>query len=143
MLDINKTFQTGRLTRDPESTTLPDGTTAAKFSIAVNKRWKNRDGDWNEMVSYLDVEAFRKTAEFASQWLKKGTAVYVEGSLKQDRWEAKDGTKRSRVTIIADRLQFAESKAEAEGGRTEVKPDADSKPAPQPKPEATQDDLPF
>lgn len=146
MLELNKVMLVGRLTRDPEVSSVGSGTALAKLGIAVNRRWKDKSGEYQEEVSFIDVTAWGKTADFCGAYLTKGKGVYVEGRLKMDAWEASDGTKRNKLTVTAERVQFAESRAEsdAQGGATgATQPSAAApRPATQGAPK-TDDDLPF
>jgi single-strand DNA-binding protein len=123
MLELNKVMLIGNLTRDPELSYLPTGTALAKMGIAVNRSWKDKSGQWQREASFFDLEAWSQSAEFAAKYLKKGRRVFVEGSLRQNTWEAQDGSKRSQVRISVDRIQFAdapgregEGSGAAEGG---------------------------
>lgn len=114
MLELNKVMVVGRLTRDPEARQLPSGSTVVNFSIAVNRRRKDtRTNDYVDETSFFDVSAWERQAEFVQQYFSKGKAIFVEGRLEQRRWE-QDGQKRSKVEIRADRVTFAETKAESE-----------------------------
>jgi single-strand DNA-binding protein len=94
----------GRLTRDPEVRFLPSGIQITSLSIAVNRRYKDKSGEWREETSFFDVEAFGKIAERVGTQLSKGYQILIEGSLRQDRWESSSGEKRSKVKIVADRI---------------------------------------
>ena len=109
---VNHVFEQGNLTRDPELSYTTGGTAVCKFSIAQNSKYKDK-----EEVSYFDVEAWGKTAENVAQYKKKGDAVIVEGTLKQDRWDDKTtGAKRSKVKIVAFKVHFLGSgKREGQG----------------------------
>jgi single-strand DNA-binding protein len=122
MLELNKVMVIGNLTRDPELSYIPSGMALAKMGLALNRRYKDRNGEQKEETAFLDVEAWGKTAEFCAQYLKKGRRVYVEGRLKQDRWEANDGTKRSKLTVNADRIQFADARPADQGGEVDEAP---------------------
>lgn len=113
MLEMNKVMLIGNLTRDPDE--IP-GQTAVKFGIAVNKSWKDKQsGEWKNKPCFVDCTAWGKTSEFVLRHLKKGTRVYVEGELDFQQWEEKaTGAKRSKVGLIVHRVQFAESKKDAE-----------------------------
>ena len=114
MIDLNKTMIVGRLTRDPEMKHMQSGAALASFSIAVNRRRKDKQtGEYVEDVSFFDCEAWERSAEFIEKYFAKGKAIFVEGRLKQDTWE-KDGQKRSKVVIVAERVSFAETRAEQE-----------------------------
>ena len=109
MLELNKVMLIGNLTRDPELSYLATGTALAKMGLAVNHSWKDKNGQWQREASFFDIEAWGATAEFCSKYLKKGKRIYVEGRLRQNTWEASDGTKRSQVRVNADRVQFADA----------------------------------
>jgi len=109
MLELNKVMLIGNLTRDPELSYLATGTALAKLGLAVNHSWKDKNGQWQREASFFDIEAWGATAEFCSKYLKKGKRIYVEGRLRQNTWEASDGTKRSQVRVNADRVQFADA----------------------------------
>jgi single-strand DNA-binding protein len=94
----------GRLTRDPEVKFLPSGMQVTSLSIAVNRNFKDKDGEWREEASFFDVETFGKIAERAGTQLSKGYQILIEGELKQDRWESPSGEKRSKVKIVAYRI---------------------------------------
>lgn len=98
---------TGRLTKDPEIKHLEDNCIAS-FSIAIPRRFKNKDGQYD--ADFINIKAFRKTAEFVEKYITKGTKVEVTGSLQQDKWTDKDGNNRTTTVIIADSISFAESK---------------------------------
>lgn len=108
--DINKVIIIGNLTRDAEQSYTQSGYALLKFSIAVNRRRKQGD-QWVEEASYFDVTLFGSRGEAIASYMTKGKKVAVEGQLQQDRWEDKnDGTKRSKVIIIADNIQFLSSR---------------------------------
>jgi single-strand DNA-binding protein len=98
----------GNLTGDPELKFLKSGTAVANFSIAVNDRYKKGEKTVDE-VSYFDIVVFGKAGENATEYLKKGNPVLIEGKLEQKRWEAKDGSKRSKVEIIALKVIYLPS----------------------------------
>ena len=102
---FNKVIIMGNLVRDPELRYLPSGMPVANFSIASNDSYKKGD-DLVESVSYLDVVVFSRQAENCNEYLSKGRPVLIEGRLQQRRWEAKDGTKRSKVEIVASNVMF-------------------------------------
>lgn len=111
MASFNQATIVGNLTRDPELRYTPGGTAVCDLSIAVNEKWKGKDGQMKEEVSFIDCTCFGKTAEVANQYLKKGRSTLVSGRLKQDRWEDKNGGgKRSKVYLVVDKLQFLGSR---------------------------------
>ena len=105
MKNFNKVMLMGNLTRDPEIRYLPSGMPVANFSLAINDSYK-KEGQKVDSVSYFDVVTFSKLADNCNEYLGKGSPVLVEGSLKQKRWEAQDGTKRSKIEIIANNVVF-------------------------------------
>lgn len=113
MLELNKVFLIGNLTRDPEVRYLPSGSAVAEFDIGVNERFKGRDGELKKETLFMRIKSFGRTAEFCGEYLKKGRRVFVEGRLRSESWEAKDGTKRSRLAVVAFRIQFADAKPAA------------------------------
>lgn len=125
MANLNKVMLIGRLTRDPEAQAFPNGGKVAKFGFAVNNRKKNsQTGEWEEVPVFLDIEAFnrqegRQLADLVLQYLKKGNQAYLEGHLHLDQWTDKtDGSKRSKLKIVLDNLQFLERREDGapEGG---------------------------
>lgn len=102
---MNRLEIIGRLTRDPEVRVTQDGqTTIARFGIAVDRRGRDQKAD------FFNVTAFNKTAQFAEKYLKKGTKIAIGGHLQMDEYTNKDGQKVTTVIIIADDVEFCESK---------------------------------
>jgi single-strand DNA-binding protein len=110
MPSINKIIISGNLVRDPDTRILENGTHLAKMSIANNQRYRDRSGEWQEKTCYVNVVAWRKTAELVSEFCRKGSPVLVEGELIYNSWEDRDGSKRSRLEVNAKRIQFLEKK---------------------------------
>lgn len=111
-------FLIGKLTRDPELRTAPQGKAICSFSVAVNRKSRAEDE-----VSFFDIEAWEKTAELCQKFLAKGRSVMVAGRLKQDTWTDKtSGQKRSKIKVIANDVQFLDPKpaeaAPGDGGET-------------------------
>lgn len=114
-MSLNVTIIQGNLTRDPELKYTPSGSPCADISVAVNEKWKDKDGQLKEEVSYFPVVVWGKQAESVAQYLKKGSSVLVQGRLKQDRWEDKETqAKRNAIKVIADRVVFLGGKGSAE-----------------------------
>lgn len=140
-LNVNHVAIAGNLTRDPQIRFLADEKAVANFGLAINRRYKS-GGETKEEVTFVDVEAWGRTAELVGQYLAKGRACYIEGRLKLDTWEDKDGKKQSKLRVVADSVQFV-------GGKPEGAPAADAAPAARPtKPAAASgggpdDDPPF
>ncbi len=122
LASINKVILSGRLTREPELRYTPAGVAVMTFSVALNRRYKDQSGEWKEEVSFVNVVAWQKQAELAGQYLKKGSAVYVEGRLQSRSWETSEGNKRSTLEVRAERLQFLDKVRREEEG-AEPKPE--------------------
>ncbi len=106
MLDVNKVFLAGRLTRTPEIRYTANSTPVLNFSLAVSRRYSDRSGNKREDVVFVDVIVWGKQAESCSKYLQKGSPVFVEGRLQFDTWENKSGEKRNKISIVAQRVQF-------------------------------------
>lgn len=102
MYSLNRAQVMGNLTRDPEMRYTPNGQAVCNFSIATNRRWKDKDGNNQEQTEFHNVVAWGKLAEFSSQWLHKGNRVYVEGRLQTHSWEGQDGSKKNRTEIVVE-----------------------------------------
>ncbi len=116
MPNLNKVMLMGNLTRDVELRHTANNTAIAKFGLAVNRRWKSPEGEQREEVTFVDCEAFGRTAEVLSQYLAKGRPVFLEGRLKLDQWEDKEGQKRSKMLVVVEGFQFIDSKPGGAGG---------------------------
>lgn len=117
-MNLNKVFIIGNLTRDPELRTLPSGAPVASFGVATNRVWKDKQGNRQEEAEFHNVVVFGRQAEIVSQYLAKGRMIFVEGRIRTRNWEAKDGAKRNRTEIIAERVQFGPRPA-GQSGLTE------------------------
>ena len=107
MRGFSKAIITGNLTRDPELRTTPNGASVCSFSVAVNRTFKDSNGDQKEDVSYIDCSAWGRLGEMINQYAKKGSGVLVSGRLDQRSWEDKNGGgKRSRVEIVVVDFNF-------------------------------------
>lgn len=104
-MHLNSINAIGNLTRNPELRYTSSGTAVASFGLAINRRF-NQGSEVKEEVCFIDVVTFGKQAENAAQYLSKGQQVLVTGRLQQQRWEAEDGSKRSKHEIVADNVQF-------------------------------------
>ena len=105
MAQLNKVLLIGNLTRDPEVRYTPKGSAVADIGLALNRTWRDKNGDEKEEVCYATCIVWGKQAEAAGKYLKKGSPVFIEGRLKFEQWE-KNGEKRSMLKIWVDRLQF-------------------------------------
>lgn len=126
MRGFSKAIITGNLTRDPELRTTPNGASVCSFSVAVNRVYRDSNGEQKEDVSFIDCSAWGKLGEMISQYAKKGSGVLVSGRLDQRSWEDKtSGQKRSRVEIVVEDFNFTGS-APAGGASSSVETAAPS-----------------
>jgi single-strand DNA-binding protein len=117
MANFNKVMLMGNLTRDIELKVLPQGNqTVGNFGIAMNRKFKSASGEEREEVTFVDCEAWGRTAEIMKQYLTKGRPVFIEGRLKLDQWEDKEGKKQSRLRVVVENFQFIGAPAGAGGG---------------------------
>ena len=105
-MSVNKCLFIGNLTADPEIRTMPNGEQVANFSIALNERYKAKDGNIVENVEYVRIVLYRRLAEIAGQYLHKGSQVYIEGRLKTRKWQDNNGQDRYTTEIQGDNLQM-------------------------------------
>lgn len=112
---LNKALLIGNLTRDPELKSLPSGMQVATFGMATNRVYRDRDGNKQESTEFHNVVAFGRQGELCAQYLKKGSSCYIEGRLQTRSWD-KDGEKRYRTEIVADRVQFGDRRSNEGGG---------------------------
>ncbi len=104
-MSYNRIIMWGNLTRDPEVKEI-GSTQLCKFTLGVNRKYKNRAGELQEEVCFLDIEAWGSLADACGKYLEKGHSVLVEGYLKQERWDTPDGSKRSKHILRADNVSF-------------------------------------
>ena len=121
MANLNKVMIMGRLTKDPDLRYTPNGTAVCDMSVAINRSFKDQSGEKKDETVFLDVVVWQKQAENCAEYLKKGREVFIEGRLQQDRWETKDGQKRSKILVVAQTVQFmGGGRGEGGGGREEA-----------------------
>jgi single-strand DNA-binding protein len=114
MANVNRVILIGNLTRDPQLKYLPSQTAVVEFGLATNRKFKAANGEDREEVCFVDCSAFGKTAEVINQYCQKGRPIFIEGRLKFDSWEDKQGGgKRSKLTVVIENFQFLGSR---EGG---------------------------
>lgn len=151
MASLNKVFLIGNLTKDPELRKTPGGMAVSDLRLAVNRRFKTATGESKDETCFLNVTVWGRQAETCAEYLNKGSPVLIEGRLKYDEWE-REGQKQSRVSVVAERVQFMG----APRGRSAPAdaPDADAGQVPPPRDEppaggsgpaaeGDNDDLPF
>src|SRR5260221_5679718 len=116
MRGFNKVILIGNLTRAPQLTYLPSQTAVAEFGVAMNRKFRDAQGQDREEVCFVDCAAFGKTGEFINQYFTKGKPILVEGRLKLDQWEDKQGGgKRSRLTVVVETCSFVGGPADGGG----------------------------
>jgi single-strand DNA-binding protein len=120
LAEVNKVLLSGRLTRDPELRYTPNGTAVSSFSLASSRGYKGQDGEWKQVVAYINIVAWGKLAVLTNEYLKKGSAALVEGRLHSRNWQTEDGQKRSAVEVRADRVQFLDRISKQEAPEEEV-----------------------
>lgn len=103
---LNRVFLIGNLTRDPELRYIPSGTAVTTFDIAVNRVYLTQSGEKKEETSFVRVVVWARRAEVCSEYLTKGSPVFVEGRLRSRSWETKDGQKRNTIEVVANNVQF-------------------------------------
>jgi single-strand DNA-binding protein len=115
----NKVMLMGNLTRDPEVRVTPGGLSIAKLGLAVNRRYKTREGEQREEVTYVDIDAFGVQAETIQKYCTKGSGIFIEGRLRLDQWQDKtSGENRSKLGVVLDNFQFVGGRGEEGGSRS-------------------------
>jgi single-strand DNA-binding protein len=121
---LNSVTLIGRLVADPELRYTQKGAPVCDFRIASSQRFKNREsGEWQEDTLFINIVAWRRQAEIANDYLKKGSAVLIEGKLRSRQWETTNGEKRSAIEVVARRIQFLDAiqrDTESSGGGGDV-----------------------
>ncbi len=117
MASFNRVILIGNLTRDVELRYLQSGMAVTDIGLAVNEKYKNSNGEWIEEVTFVDVTVWGRTAEVMSEYLSKGSPVFIEGRLKLDSWE-KDGQKRSKLKVVCEKMQLIGARGQGgQGGQ--------------------------
>jgi single-strand DNA-binding protein len=144
MPSFNKAILMGNLTRDPELRSTPSGAPVCHFDLALNRVYTTQAGDRKEEVCYLTVVVWGKQGEHCAQYLKKGRGAHVEGHLQQRTWTTPEGQKRSKIEVVAERVQFL---GDGRGPRAATAPYPDADPPAQipeaDPPAPSDDDVPF
>ena len=146
--NVNKVFLMGNLTRDIELRSLPSGMSVGNFAIAVNERFKDRNEQWQERANFIDCEVWGRSAENMAKYLHKGKPVFIEGKLRLDQWQDKEGQNRSKLKVVVDNFQFVDGPgggsgggaSSGGGGRAPAHAGAATDPGYQP---VSEDDIPF
>jgi single-strand DNA-binding protein len=138
---LNKVMLIGHLGRDPELKYTPGGAAVATFSLATTEGYKDKEGNWQERPEWHRIVVWNKPAETASEYLKKGQQVYVEGRLQTRSWQDKDGVTRYTTEIVAQTFLFLGRKADGgSGAAPDIPPPSDELAPPA---ASEKEDLPF
>lgn len=103
---LNKVILIGRLGRDPEVRYMPNGEAVCNFSVATSESWKDQSGQRQERVEWHNITMYRRLAEIAGQYLKKGSQVYLEGKIQTRKYQGKDGVERTAYDIIVNEMKM-------------------------------------
>ena len=132
-MSINRVAITGNLTRDPELRYAQNGTPILDMGVAVNDRARNQQtGEWEDRPNFVDLTMFGKRAEAVAPYLSKGSKVAVEGRLRWSQWQAKDGSKRSKLEVVVDEIEFMSRDGAARTGAPQQHAGYAPQPAQQP-----------
>jgi single-strand DNA-binding protein len=105
-MNLNKVFLIGRVTRDPEIRSLPSGQQVASFGLATDRYYQDNNGQKQQKTEFHNIVTFGKISDIVSQYLKKGSLVFIEGRLQTRTWEDSGGNKKNRTEIVAERIQL-------------------------------------
>lgn len=143
MASFNQVILIGNLTRDPELKYTPKGTAACQIGMAVNRKWKDEQGQEKEEVTFLDVQAWGKQAEVIAQYLKKGAPLFVQGRLKLEEWEDKTTQKKmTKLRVVLESFQFLGTGGKQDGQQPQ-RAAAPRTTAPAANTDPADDDVPF
>ena len=151
MASLNKVMLIGNLTRDPDVRMMTSGRPVCNFGLALNRSYKDSEGNRKEEVTFVDIECFGPRAEAVARFFTKGRPIFVEGRLKLDQWESKEGEKRSALKVVLDNFEFVDSgkqeSSSTESYQVEAKtspPTSPTSPTPPPSNDVDLDeDVPF
>ena len=127
MASVNRVTILGNVARDPELRYMPNGDAVCNLSVATNFSWKNKDGERQEEVEFHRVSMFKRLAEIAGEYLKKGKPVYIEGRLRTRKWQDKDGKDNYTTEILADSMQLLGGREEGEKPERSAPPARDTR----------------
>jgi len=142
MPNLNKVMLMGNLTRDPELRYTPNNNAVANIGLAVNRRWKSSEGERQEETTFVDCEAWGRTAEVMNQYLSKGRPVFIEGRLKLDQWQDQQGNNRSKLRVVIESASGGGGYQQNRAPARQSAP-AGSPPAGEPHHSVEDDDIPF
>ncbi len=141
---INKVILVGNLGQDPDTRYMPSGGAVTNFSIATSESWKDKQtGEQKERTEWHKVAMFGRLAEIGAEYLRKGSQVYIEGSLRTRKWQDRDGNDRYTTEVIANEMQMLGGRGGGGGAPMGGDPGPASQPPPAPKADEFDDDIPF
>lgn len=148
MSSVNKAILVGRMGKDPETRYLPNGDAVTNITLATSETWKDKNGEKQEKTEWHRVTFYRKLAEIAGEYLKKGSMIYVEGRIETKKWQDKDGQDRYTTEIIANEMRMLSGKQDGRGSSDQGA--AEGRQSPQPNHDQVgngfddmSDDIPF
>ena len=144
-MSVNKVILLGNLGRDPEMRYMPNGEAVANFSIATTEQWKDKNGERQSRTEWHNITLYRRLAEIAGQYLKKGAQVYIEGRIQSRKYTGRDGVERTAYEIIASEMKMLGARAGDDGNADVPEPPRRQEPAAAPAKQAEDidDDVPF
>ncbi len=150
-MDLNKVMLIGNVVRDPESRTTPSGQNVVSFAIATNLVWTDKNGQKQQKAEFHNITAWRKLADIISQYVKKGSKIYLEGRLETRSWDDQNAVKHYRTEIIADNMILLDRAGNNSGGSSMPRNPQTSEPTYTPAPAANEvaeqeinvEDIPF
>ena len=142
---INKVIIVGNLGSDPDTRYSPSGTAVTKFSVATSESWKDKQtGEQNDRTEWHRVVMFGRLAEIGAEYLRKGSQVYIEGSLRTNKWQDQSGNDRYTTEIIANEMQMLGGRGGSSSGGAPMREEAPpASPPPQRSSDDFDDDIPF
>lgn len=142
---LNKVILIGRLGKDPETRFMPNGEAVCNFSVATSESWKDQSGQRQERIEWHNITMYRRLAEIAGQYLKKGSQVYLEGKIQSRKYQGKDGIERTAYDIIANEMKMLGGGNSEQPTQSEAPtpPRRQAPAAPAAPAEDTDDDVPF
>lgn len=147
-MSLNKVILIGRLGRDPEVRYMPNGEAVCNFSVATSETWNDRNGQRVERTEWHNITMYRRLAEIAGQYLRKGSQVYLEGRIQSRKYQGKDGIERTAYEIIANEMKMlgggnGEQQAQSAQAETPTPPRRQTPTTPAAPVEDIDDDVPF
>ena len=155
-MSVNKVILVGRLGRDPETRYMPNGDAITNFSLATDEQWRDRNGERQTRTEWHNVTLYGKLGEIASQYLRKGSQVFIEGKIQSRKYTGKDGIERTAYNIIGNEMKMLGNRNDGfDSGNNNAAPPTSSNPPPAPRRQPPQhesttapindidDDIPF